>query len=70
MKKDSVLNPFADRLAAFVARLRRRHLTVAIVCGEAKFTDCVFVQRKLEAKGEMHAEESHAIMESIWGENK
>ena len=35
MKKDSVLNPFADRLAAFVTRLRRRHLTVAIVCGEA-----------------------------------
>ena len=41
-----------------------------IVNGDAKFTDCVFVQRKLEAKGEMHAEESHAIMESIWGENK
>ena len=35
MKKDSVLNPFADRFAAFVTRLRRRHLTVAIVCGEA-----------------------------------
>ena len=35
MKKDSVLNPFADRLTAFVTRLRRRHLTVAIVCGEA-----------------------------------
>ena len=35
MKKNSVLNPFADRLAAFVTRLRRRHLTVAIVCGEA-----------------------------------
>ena len=35
MKKDSVLNPFADRFAAFVTRLRRRHLAVAIVCGEA-----------------------------------
>ena len=35
MKRDSVLNPFADRLAAFVTRLRRRHLTVAIVSGAA-----------------------------------
>ena len=33
MKKDSVLNPFADRLAAFVTRLRRRRLTAAIVQG-------------------------------------
>ena len=33
MKKDSVLNPFADRLAAFATRLRRRHLTAAIVQG-------------------------------------
>jgi len=35
MKNESVLNPFADRLAAFVTRLRRRHLAVAIICGEA-----------------------------------
>ena len=29
------LNPFSDRLAAFVARLNKRGLSAAIVCGEA-----------------------------------
>ena len=35
MKKSSVLNPFADRLAAFVAKLRKRTLAAAIVCDAA-----------------------------------
>ena len=35
MKRTSSTNPFADRLAAFAAKLRRRGLAAAIVCGEA-----------------------------------
>ena len=35
MKKFSVPNPFADRLAAFAAKLKKRVIAAAVVCGEA-----------------------------------
>jgi len=34
MKKDTVKNPFSERLEAFAAKLRRRGIAVALVCGE------------------------------------
>lgn len=41
-----------------------------IVCQHAELTDCVFIQRNLEARGNMDVEESMKIMEVIWGEEK
>ncbi len=41
-----------------------------IVCQHAELTDCVFIQRNLEARGNMDVEESLKIMEVIWGEEK
>ena len=35
MKKHTAINPFADRLAAFAAKLRTRRVAAAIVCDEA-----------------------------------
>ena len=35
MKKNNAINPFADRLLAFSAKLRQRKIAAAIVCGEA-----------------------------------
>ena len=34
MKKNAVKNPFSERLNAFVAKLRRRGIAVALICGE------------------------------------
>ena len=34
MKTNTIKNPFADRLNAFSAKLRRRGITVALICGE------------------------------------
>ena len=41
-----------------------------IVCDKAELTDCVFIQRNLEARGNMNVEESLRIMELIWGPDK
>ena len=41
-----------------------------IVCQHAELTDCVFIQRNLEARGNMDVDESLKIMEVIWGEEK
>lgn len=41
-----------------------------IVCQNAELTDCVFIQRNLEARGNMDVEESMKIMEVIWGADK
>lgn len=35
MKKSSVFNPFAGRLADFAAKLKKRMIAAAVVCGEA-----------------------------------
>lgn len=34
MKRGTVKNPFSERLGAFVAKLRRRGISVALICGE------------------------------------
>ena len=36
----------------------------------AELTDCVFIQRNLEARGNMDVQESLKIMEVIWGKDK
>ena len=41
-----------------------------IVCDNAELTDCVFIQRNLEARGNMDVQESLKIMEVIWGKAK
>lgn len=41
-----------------------------IVCHNAKISDCVFVQRNLEAKNKMSVTESVDIMEQIWGKDR
>ncbi len=41
-----------------------------IVCHNAKLTDCVFMQRNLEAKGKLDPQQSVEIMEAIWGNDK
>lgn len=41
-----------------------------IVCHNAELTDCVFIQRNLEARGNMDHNESLKIMELIWGSEK
>lgn len=41
-----------------------------IVCGNACKTDCVFLQRHLEASGEMKAADSVARMKEIWGQDR
>ena len=41
-----------------------------IVCDNAELTDCVFIQRNLEARGNMDVHESLKIMELIWGKEK
>lgn len=41
-----------------------------IVCQHAELTDCIFIQRNLEARGNMDVDESLKIMEVIWGEEK
>ena len=38
-----------------------------IVCGHADLTDCIFIQRNLEARGSMDTDEATKIMELIWG---
>ncbi len=41
-----------------------------IVCQNAELTDCIFIQRNLEARGNMNIDESLKIMELIWGSDK
>ncbi len=41
-----------------------------IVCDNAEMTDCIFIQRNLEARGNMDVHESLKIMEMIWGSEK
>jgi Iron only hydrogenase large subunit, C-terminal domain len=41
-----------------------------IVCHNAELTDCIFIQRNLEARGNMDIDESLKIMEVIWGTDK
>ncbi len=41
-----------------------------IVCGKAELTDCVFIQRNMEARESMQTEEAIQIMEKIWGKEK
>ena len=41
-----------------------------IVCQNAELTDCIFIQRNLEARGSMDVQESLKIMEVIWGRDK
>lgn len=41
-----------------------------IVCSGCKLSDCIFVQRNLEARKDMKVEESLKIMENIWGYEK
>lgn len=41
-----------------------------IVCHDAELTDCIFIQRNLEARGNMDVDESLRIMEVIWGADK
>ena len=41
-----------------------------IVCQNAELTDCIFIQRNLEARGNMNIDESPKIMELIWGSDK
>ena len=38
-----------------------------IVLSDAELTDCIFIQRKKEHKGELPIEDSIQIMEKIWG---
>ena len=41
-----------------------------IVCNNRHITDCIFIQRGLEAKKELNVEESVNIMEEIWGDDR
>lgn len=41
-----------------------------IVCQNAELTDCIFIQKNLEARGSMNIKESVNIMELIWGKDK
>ena len=41
MKKNIPQNPFADRLAAFAAKLYRRHISVALIQGETNLKGLV-----------------------------
>ena len=41
-----------------------------IVCNGCKLSDCIFVQRNMEARKDMKVEESLKIMEDIWGYEK
>jgi len=41
-----------------------------IVMGDAELKQCVFIQRTMELKGEMTAEESNRILRSVWGFEK
>ncbi len=41
-----------------------------IVCNGCKLTDCIFIQRNMEAHKNMKVEESLKIMENIWGYEK
>ncbi len=41
-----------------------------VVCHNAELSDCVFIQRNLEARGNMDNNESLKIMEMIWGSDK
>ncbi|MDR1005839.1 MAG: 4Fe-4S binding protein [Bacteroidales bacterium] len=47
-----------------------RALAEDVVCGKAELTDCVFIQRNLEERGNMKSEESVKIMKKIWGSGK
>ena len=41
-----------------------------IVCNGCKLSDCIFVQRNMEARKDMKVDESLKIMEEIWGYEK
>ena len=41
-----------------------------IVCGNAELSDCIFIQRNLEARGSMSSDEATKILEIIWGSQK
>lgn len=41
-----------------------------IVCKNADLTDCIFIQRNLESRGNMSVDESLDIMNIIWGKEK
>ncbi|MDR0789771.1 MAG: 4Fe-4S binding protein [Bacteroidales bacterium] len=41
-----------------------------VACGNAELTDCVFIQRNLEERGNMKQDESMKIMKKIWGSSK
>ena len=41
-----------------------------IVCRGCKLSDCIFIQRNMEARKDMKVEESLEIMETIWGDEK
>ncbi len=41
-----------------------------VACEKAALTDCVFIQRNMEARGNMTTEEAISIMTQIWGTQK
>lgn len=45
-------------------------LALDIINGEAELKDCVFIQRTLEQRGELSAEESSKVFRKIWGFEK
>ena len=42
----------------------------ALIAEYRHITDCIFIQRGLEAKKELNVEESVNIMEEIWGDDR
>lgn len=71
MEKIREINDFLPQTDCCVCGAPTCHsLAEDIVMGNAELTDCVFIQRNLEARDGMSPQESIQRMERIWGKEK
>ena len=71
MEKIREINNFLPQTDCCVCGAPTCHsLAEDIVMGKAEMTDCVFIQRNMEARDGMSSEESIQHMKKIWGNDK